>query len=130
MISAWNVKTPQDPGRQFACLSGTNYCLEVINIEKVIREFEIPYLVLDKHGNIELVIAESCIVKLQKAHDQRYNIEHFDNPTLPDSRKGRVFDVQMAKDMANHRFLSYANDAVRYRDVAKSKGLEELEIQS
>jgi len=102
----------------------------VINIEKVIREFEIPYLVLDKHGNIELVIAESCIVKLQKAHDQRYNIEHFDNPTLPDSRKGRVFDVQMAKDMANHRFLSYANDAVRYRDVAKSKGLEELEIQS
>ncbi len=124
----------------------TNRHLEMIDMDKELKEFtvyQIPYLRQHKHKTFELVVAQSCILELQEALGQRYNIERPDDLTLPNSGEVNVFGLQTAKEMANRRFLSNAVDAVSngwgegpgwcYRDAAKSSGLEarlEMELQS
>ncbi len=123
-----------------------NRRLEKIDMAKELREFtvyQILYLRQHQHKTFELVVAQSCILELQEALGQRYNIERPDDLALPDSGEGNVFGLQTAKEMANRRFLISAVDAVSngwgegpgwcYGDAAKSSGLEarlEMEIQS
>ncbi|KAL8689488.1 MAG: hypothetical protein Q9218_004849, partial [Villophora microphyllina] len=61
---------------------------EMVELEEMLREFtvyDIPYLHQQKCHGFELVVAQSCVPKLQEAVDGRYDVQSQVDPTKPDS---------------------------------------------